>query len=236
MARHEGGIFSRASGSTSGIVFSSVRDKRGKTMISREKVTPRDPKTTNQLSNRHKFGRIVSALSSWSPALWQDIFNKSVGQLPGWQSLESSLVPALGSDGKFQPAPDISTGNSFGWESGTIDYGVTDSSQIIVTVNGGSFDYPVDSILHAFAWVDFDGDWRTVDDTQFIYQTFEQSSESNEMSLTLNLDQELVDEVSDSLVHVLVQLPANSPRPTSRTRRRSSLRLEIQDMRSSGKV
>jgi hypothetical protein len=234
MARHLGGIFSRASGTTSGIVFSEVRDKKGKTMISREKVIPQDPQTTNQLEQRNRFSRLIAAITSWSPALYQELFDRSVRNLPGFQSLESALNKSLGNDGKFVDAPDIATGNQYGWTSGTIDFGVTNAAEITVTIDGDGQDYPVGTTLHAFAWIDFDGDWRTVDDTQFIYEKVDQAVASDTMSITLSLEDDLIDEVSDSLVSVLVQYPANSPRKKSRTRRSVSQRLEIQDMRSSG--
>lgn len=236
MSLHVGGIFSRARGKASGLVFSEVRTRQGKGMISRQLVIPSNPNSPGQQDQRLKFSRMKQSLATFGRNSYEEVLDRGVGQLPGYQTFENMLLNSLQDDGTLSAIPDVATGNTPGWSGGTIDYGVSNPSDIIVTVQGGTSGYETGTTLHCWAWVDFDGDWRTLDDTQWIYKPFTIVSSQAEIINVLPLDQDLIAVTSQALVYVMVQFPANSPRRRSKTRSILGVRGEIQDMKNSGKV
>lgn len=91
MSKFPGGIFSKARGKTSGIVFSAARTRQGKLMTSRALVIPANPQTPEQQSNRSVFDFVQRAVRSYGPAIYRTGFNRSVEDLPGYQSLLSII-------------------------------------------------------------------------------------------------------------------------------------------------
>jgi hypothetical protein len=89
MAVLTGGIFSRPRGKTGGIVFGAARTRQGKLVTSRLLVPPSNPNTIAQQTQRTKFSECLSIVRRFGSSIYQSDFNRSVGQLPGFQSMES---------------------------------------------------------------------------------------------------------------------------------------------------
>lgn len=92
MATLKGGIFSRPAGKTGGIVFGAARTRTGKLVTSRLLVPPSNPRTPAQVTQRNKFTSTLSLIRRWGAPIYQTDWNRSVGQLPGFQSLESVIL------------------------------------------------------------------------------------------------------------------------------------------------
>lgn len=89
MSKFPSGIFSKARGKLSGVVFSAARTRKGKLMTARQLVIPANPQTTSQQSNRSIFTFVQDGVRSFGPSVYRDIFNRGVEDLPGYQSLLS---------------------------------------------------------------------------------------------------------------------------------------------------
>ena len=110
MAVQTGGITGRLKGKLGGVVFSSARGYQGKLNTVREKVSPSNPNTAAQQSQRSKFSTIVNWVQGWTPALYQTDWNRAVGQLPGWQSLQKLGLDAIDASLVFGAIPVIPLG------------------------------------------------------------------------------------------------------------------------------
>lgn len=99
MAVLQGGIFSRPRGKTGGIVFGAARTRQGKLVTSRLLVPPSNPNTADQQTQRTKFSECQTIVRTLGPGCYQDYFNRSVGQLPGFQSMQSLFMQQM--DGSF---------------------------------------------------------------------------------------------------------------------------------------
>jgi len=99
MAVLQGGIFSRPRGKTGGIVFGAARTRQGKLVTSRLLVPPSNPNTAGQQQQRTKFSDCLSVVRRLGASIYQSDFNRSVGQLPGFQSMESIYLNQM--DGSF---------------------------------------------------------------------------------------------------------------------------------------
>lgn len=95
MAKQTGGILGTPSGKIAGIIFSSARSRAGKVITAREKVSPSNPKTPAQVVQRNKFATVVDLTRKWGPAIYQVDWNRSVGQLPGFNSVMSIWLGAI---------------------------------------------------------------------------------------------------------------------------------------------
>lgn len=89
MAKQTGGILGTPSGKIAGIIFSSARSRQGKVVTAREKVSPANPKTPGQVLQRNKFSSCVDLTKRWGPSIYQVDWNRSVGQLAGFNSVMS---------------------------------------------------------------------------------------------------------------------------------------------------
>lgn len=87
-----GGIFSKVSGKTAGIVFGAARTRQGKKTTARELVAPSNPNTAAQQTQRGKFSSALLIPRTFGPGIYQSDFNRSVGQLPGFQSMTSIFL------------------------------------------------------------------------------------------------------------------------------------------------
>lgn len=101
MATLKGGIFSRPAGKTGGLVFGAARTRQGKLVTSRLLVPPSNPQTPAQVLQRNKFSESLNTVRRWSPSIYKTDFNRSVGQLPGFQSMESILLTQIDSSLNF---------------------------------------------------------------------------------------------------------------------------------------
>lgn len=94
MARIDGGITGRPSGKIANIVFGAARSRTGKIVTARERVTPANPRTGPQQTQRSAFAAVLDAVRQIGPSAYRDAFNRTVGQLPGFQALMSVLLQA----------------------------------------------------------------------------------------------------------------------------------------------
>lgn len=111
MAKVTGGLHGRPSGNVAGVVYGAARTRIGKVVTARELVFPSNPRTPAQVLQRHIFAESLSAIRSLGATLWQDDFNRSIGQLPGFQSMMSILLGNTNSSEEFISPPDTPLGN-----------------------------------------------------------------------------------------------------------------------------
>lgn len=111
MAKIPGGITSRPSGKLGNIIFGAARTPEGKVATARERVTPSNPNTAAQQAQRSKFQQAVSVVQSIGPSIYQEDWNRSVGQLPGFQSWQSILLDNIDNSDVLQAPPTRPLGN-----------------------------------------------------------------------------------------------------------------------------
>lgn len=111
MAKQQGGLLGRPSGKIAGLVFGSARSRTGKVVTAREKVNPSNPNTPDQSAQRSKFKNAIDRVKLLGPDIYQDGFNRSVGQLPGFQSVMSLLLNNLDESGDFDAWADVPAGD-----------------------------------------------------------------------------------------------------------------------------
>jgi len=92
MAIIRGGLHGRPSGNVAGVVYGAARTRQGKAVTARELVFPSNPQTPAQVLQRQIFFASMHGVRSVGPDMYQDDWNRSVGQLPGFQSLISILM------------------------------------------------------------------------------------------------------------------------------------------------
>jgi len=105
MAVLTGGLHGRPRGNVAGVVYGGARGRAGKLVTAREKVDPSNPKTAGQVTQREKFERTLNIVRLWAPDIYQSDWNRAVGQLPGFQSMHSLLLNAIGQDHYFVAKP-----------------------------------------------------------------------------------------------------------------------------------
>lgn len=114
-----GGIFSNPRGKTAGIVFGAARTRTGKKVTARQLVPPSNPNTAAQQTQRGKFAEAIAIVRLIGASIYQTDWNRAIGQLPGFQSLESVFLNALDSSFDIGTIPPINLGslhmsNTFG--------------------------------------------------------------------------------------------------------------------------
>jgi len=114
MAKFESGIFSKAAGSIGGVVFSKARTREGKLMTARERVIPTNPQTVPQQANRMNFKDTLNIVRTLGPGYYREDWDRSISQLPGYQSLFSVISQSKSKVGTNiivdDPQPDILLG------------------------------------------------------------------------------------------------------------------------------
>ena len=108
MSKLEGGIFSRPRGKTGGIVFGAARTRRGKQTTTRLLVPPSNPNTAAQQEQRSKFKDSLAIVKAAGPDAYQKAFNRTVSQLPGFQSLLSIILNNINAGGNVN-SPTLET-------------------------------------------------------------------------------------------------------------------------------
>lgn len=93
----EGGIFSRPRGKTGGLVFGAARSRQGKKVTSRLLVPPSNPNTVAQQTQRSIFAECQNIIKRFGPAVYQSAWNRSVGQLSGFNSMQSIYMHQMDS-------------------------------------------------------------------------------------------------------------------------------------------
>jgi hypothetical protein len=91
MAKHEGGIYSRASGKLAATVFSQARTRQGKQQTSRQLISPLNPKTPAQQHNRQVFSNSIRGAEFLDQATREALFNRTVTKLSGFNNLTSII-------------------------------------------------------------------------------------------------------------------------------------------------
>jgi len=97
MAVLTGGIFSRPRGKTGGIVFGAARTRQGKLVTSRLLVPPSNPNTAAQQTQRSIFSSALSIVRKIGSAIYRTDWNRAIGQLPGFQSMQSIFMTQMDS-------------------------------------------------------------------------------------------------------------------------------------------
>lgn len=106
MAKIPGGITSRPAGKLGNIIFGAARTPEGKVATAREAVDPSNPQTAEQQSQRSRFRQALDMVQAFGPAIYQEDWNRSVGQLPGFQSLQSIFLNNIDASDVLQ-APSV---------------------------------------------------------------------------------------------------------------------------------
>lgn len=123
MATVKGGVTGRPSGKLAGLVFGAARSRTGKLVTAREKVPPSNPDTPAQQTQRTKFSDCLNIVRQIGPGIYQDDWNRAIGQLPGFQSLMSILLNAMDSSFELSAPPTTPLGSlhfpdTYGQDSG----------------------------------------------------------------------------------------------------------------------
>lgn len=111
MSKIEGGILGTVKGKIGNIVFSEARGREQKINTVREFVKPTNPQTSAQTTQRNKFDSVVRAARLHGSSLWDTLFNRAVGNLPGFQSFVSHHLNYMVSDYEFELPADLNTGS-----------------------------------------------------------------------------------------------------------------------------
>ncbi|GAH93002.1 unnamed protein product [marine sediment metagenome] len=114
MAIITGGLHGRARGNVNGIIYGAARTRFGKVVTAREYVIPSYSRTTLQAYQRVAFKCALYATRYLAAGLWQDDFNRAIGQLPGFQSMMSIIIEATDRETRIMtPPPDTPLGNLY---------------------------------------------------------------------------------------------------------------------------
>jgi len=143
-----GGIFSRPRGKTAGIVFGSARTRTGKLVTARELVPPSNPNTAAQQIQRGKFAEALAIVRLLGTSIYQDDWNRAIGQLPGFQSLDSVYLNSLNDAKEVGVIPPVSLGSLHPSSSLALTVGVAAGAvkftwNIETGINGTSDDVAV---------------------------------------------------------------------------------------------
>lgn len=111
MAKIPGGITSRPSGKLGNIIFGAARTPEGKVATAREAVDPSNPDTPAQQTQRGKFRQALNIVQRIGPSIYQEDWNRSVGQLPGFQSWQSILLNNIDNQDVLGAPPDRPLGS-----------------------------------------------------------------------------------------------------------------------------
>ncbi|MCK5506206.1 MAG: hypothetical protein KAJ10_13660 [Thermodesulfovibrionia bacterium] len=111
MAIVRGGLHGRPSGNVAGVVYGAARTRTGKAVTARELVFPSNPKTAAQVLQRAIFTESLAAVRRLTASLWQDDFNRSIGQLPGFHSMMSIVMLGTNASEEFISPADTPLGN-----------------------------------------------------------------------------------------------------------------------------
>jgi hypothetical protein len=111
MAKLIGGLHGRPAGNVGGIIYGAARTRIGKLVTARELVYPSNPQTAPQMLQRHIFLEALYAVRHLGPTLYQDDWNRAIGQLPGFQSMMSIVLNGTDALEVFSAPADTPLGN-----------------------------------------------------------------------------------------------------------------------------
>jgi len=111
MAKVKGGITGRPAGKVAELIFGAARTREGKVVTVREAVNPSNPQTADQQAQRGKFQQALDIAKAIGPSIYQEDWNRSVGQLPGFQAWMSLLLNNIDGSDVLQPPSDVQLGD-----------------------------------------------------------------------------------------------------------------------------
>lgn len=151
MAVVTGGVTGRPAGKLAGVVFGAARSRTGKVVTAREKVRPSNPDSAAQQVQRRNFARAIQSVRGIGPSEYSVYWNRSVGQLPGFQSLMSILLGVTNETGDLSAPPDTPLGDLHYPDNVTFSPGDA-TGRVEVTFSGetGS-NGTADDIVHFYA-------------------------------------------------------------------------------------
>lgn len=123
----EGGIFSNPRGKTGGLVFGAARTRTGKKVTARLLVPPSNPNTAAQQIQRSKFAEALAIVRLIGATFYQSDWNRSIGQLPGFQSLTSIYLNSMDDIADIGVIPSINLGSLFPGSGFTLNAGAPSS-------------------------------------------------------------------------------------------------------------
>jgi len=106
MAIIDGGVTGRPSGKLGGLIFGAARTRDGKAVTVREAVKPSNPQSPEQQQQRGKFSQSLNIVKAMGPTVYQEDWNRAVGQLPGFQGLMSIFLDQIDDNDDLQ-VPDV---------------------------------------------------------------------------------------------------------------------------------
>jgi len=106
-----GGIFSRPSGKMGGVVFGAARTRQGKKVTSRLLVSPSNPNTASQQNQRGIFSYALDIVRRIGSGTYSTDWNRAIGQLPGFQSMQSIFMKQTSSAGVVSLITPINLGS-----------------------------------------------------------------------------------------------------------------------------
>jgi len=128
-----GGLHGRPSGNVAGVVYGGARTRTGKVVTARELVFPSNPKTAAQVLQRLKFKQSLYAVRHLTASMWQEFFNRAIGQLPGFQSMMSIILDNTDAAEELGVPPDTPLGNLHFPDTFTVTTGAGASGSITIT-------------------------------------------------------------------------------------------------------
>lgn len=142
-----GGIFSNPRGKTAGIVFGSARTRTGKKVTARQLVPPSNPQSPAQTTQRGKFAESLAIVRLLGASVYQSDFNRSIGQLPGFQSMESIFLNNMDDSFILSNPPSINLGSLHTPDTLTVVAGTPSGSvDITFSTENGLNGLPTDTI------------------------------------------------------------------------------------------
>jgi len=100
----------QGSGKVAGVVFSEARDRTGKINTVRQKVRPSNPRSPAQVIQRQKLEDSVAIVRALGASAYRSDWDRSIGQLAGFQSFTSVLVRAMSDAFLLSEPPSVSLG------------------------------------------------------------------------------------------------------------------------------
>jgi len=137
MAKLVGGLHGRPAGNVGGVIYGAARTRTGKAVTARELVYPSNPQTAGQVLQRNKFKEALYAVRHLGPTLYQDDWNRAIGQLPGFQSMMSIILENTDASEDFNTPADTPLGNLHFPSSWAPVTGAGASGTIDITWNTG---------------------------------------------------------------------------------------------------
>lgn len=111
MAKVDGGLHGNPKGSVGGITYSEARGREGKVTTARQKVSPSNPQTGAQQDQRNAFRHAQNLIQDLGQEIYSNDFNRAVGDLPGFQALQSVMTDVTDQDGLVSVPDTINIGS-----------------------------------------------------------------------------------------------------------------------------